>query len=144
MESRAWPRRWVSIAYSPISQRFLVVSVGNYTLYGRLLDVNGTPIGGIIPIAGFGSQFPGVTWNPVTNEFGVSYSAWDGGAHASFTRVRPDGAVLSNSVFGYGGLSYNTDVSANPVTGAYVMGWAMPNGSNYALFDPRATSQQAA
>jgi hypothetical protein len=133
-----------AVAYSSTSGRFLVAWRTNaYAIHGRFVDQNGNPIGGVFWVTNAGgSRDPGVTWNAATNEFGVSYTGWDGGgALAGFGRINAagDGAVMGRTVFGYSGGTFNTDIAYNALTGHYVMGWVSLGGSNYATFNHLGT-----
>ena len=133
-----------AVAYSSTSGRFLVVwRTNHYAIHGRFVDQNGSPIGGVFWVTNSGgSRDPGVTWNAATNEFGVSYTGWDGGgALAGFGRINAagDGAVLGRTTFGYPGGTFNTDIAYNALTGHYVMGWVSLGGSNYATFNHLGT-----
>ncbi len=133
-----------AVAYSSTSGRFLVVwRTNNYAIHGRFVDQNGNPIGGVFWVTNAGgSRDPGVTWNAATNEFGVSYTGWDGsGALAGFGRINAagDGSVLGRTTFGYSGGTFNTDIAYNALTGHYVMGWFSLGGSNYATFNHLGT-----
>jgi hypothetical protein len=128
-----------AVAYSPTSGRFLVVwKTAQSSLHGRFVDQNGSPIGGVFWLTNVGgSRDPGVTWNAATNEFGVSYTGWDGGgAFAAFVRVNAagDGSPVGRTTFAYSGGTYNTDISYNAATGHYVMGWVGGGAANYATF----------
>ena len=69
-----------AIAYSRTSHRFLIVFKTLFAgLQARFVDAGGNPIGGVIPLANpGGAQYPGVAWNPATDEFGISYSGYNG------------------------------------------------------------------
>jgi hypothetical protein len=133
-----------AIAYSSTSLRFLIVY---QTLQGgiqaRLVDVNGNPIGGVLPIANAGgSQAPGVSWNSATDEFGISYTGYNGSAAIScpaafvgFVRLRAgDGFLFPRTTFACSSGTFMSDVSVNRVTHNYVMGWT-GGGSFFTEFD---------
>ncbi len=133
------------VAYSPASQRFLVVwqSFPHWTpLRGIVLGLNGQPVSGVIDISDPGfARDPGVAWNPITNEFGVSYNGelGDGlGPNSAFARVSTSGAVLRRNVFSHGAGTFITDLAVNTATGNYVMVWhQQPGGATYAAeFNP--------
>ena len=75
---------------------------------------------------------PSVTWNPITNEFGVALS----GETYSALVVVPAwnvGAFRRNTFNIAGGiLTTMTDVSFNPFTARYVMAWYELSSANYA------------
>jgi FG-GAP-like repeat len=122
-----------ALAYSRTSQRFLVVwSTLLWGIQGRFVDVNGAPIGGVIAIENpGGARSPGVSWNPVNDRFGVSYSGWD--SSSAFARFRTvgalDGSIVASPKFGRSAGTFMTDVDLNPTTGHYVMVWVTTNGS---------------
>lgn len=127
-----------AIAYSPASQRFLVAwQTFLYGIQGRLLDVNGNPIGGVIDFENpGGARDPGLAYNAATNEFGLSYSGWDGTSpFARFRRINILGGLSTRTTFGRSTGTFNTDVEVNPTTGNYVMAYATGNGSYAAEFD---------
>jgi hypothetical protein len=133
--------KWESgaaIAYSATSRRFLVVwqTVTN-TIQGRFVSIDGNPIGSVMPIANPGARDPGVTWNPSSDDFGISYAGWDGaGAFAAFVRLRAsDGFLAGSTLFGRAGGTYMSDVDFNTVTGRYVVTWTGAQGTNRAEID---------
>src|SRR5687767_6175968 len=101
-----WLESAAAVAYSPVSQRFLVAwrvypSVPGIQIHARLVDINAAPVGGLIKLsAGFGRD-PGVTWNSTTNEFGVSFGNENGAGTAGFMGfavVNPNtGSFVRNS-----------------------------------------------
>ena len=141
-----WFEAGAPIAYSTTSHRFMVAwQTARFSIRGAVLDSNG----GLISRTQFAnvdsSRDPGLAWNPWTDEFGLSYSAFDAGAYVVFRKVRPDGS-LSTPKYGFGfnaSGSFNTDLAVNPMTGNYVLAYASPVGSviaaNVAEFDLNAT-----
>jgi hypothetical protein len=127
------------IAYSRSSHVFLVAWQSGFNgISGRFVSASGVPLGGgtmLFANTG-GARDPGLAWNPATNEFGLSYTGWDGvGAFAAFRRVRaPDGALGPLQKFWYGKGTYNTDITVNSSTGAYVMGWVADVSGATSLF----------
>lgn len=133
-----------AIAYSTTSRRFLIVYKTLFAgIQARFVDASGNPIGGVMPIANpGGSQYPGVAWNPATDEFGISYSGWSGSttcpssAFVGFVRVRAgDGFLFPRTTFGCSAGTYFTDVSVNIYTGRFVMGWSPGGGILFQEFD---------
>jgi hypothetical protein len=134
-----WLESAAALAYSPVSQRFLVAwrvypSVPGIQIHARLVDINGAPVLGLIKLSsGFGRD-PGVTWNSVTNEFGVSFGNENGAGTAGFMGfavVNPNtGSFIRNSFPTIAGFTYITDIDYNPDTQRYIMVWhQQPGGS---------------
>jgi hypothetical protein len=138
--SGADPTWWLAgaaIAYSPASQRFLVVWQGaiggSAVIQSRAVDVNGNPVSGVNLYAS-ASRDPSVAWNPATNEFGVGYSAWAG--FSALIRVSAaNGAQLTAAqTFGFSGGNFNTDLAVNAAN-QYVMVFVNYGGAQYALLN---------
>jgi hypothetical protein len=113
------------LAYSPPSRRFLVTwTAGDFSVRARLVDPNGTPLGGVIFIDG-GAHFSSAAWNLATNEFGVGYSGFtSNAAFAAFRRLNAaSGAVSGRETFGFSTGTYATGIDVNTATGGYVMSW---------------------
>ena len=147
-ETASWWVAGAPAAYSAASQRFLVVwQVLGGGVRGRFVGTNGTPIGSEMLLANLGTaRDPGVAWNPVTNEFGLSYSGWGdaAGAFAAFRKVSVDGSLSPLNKFGFTTGTFNTDITVNIHTGNFVVGWAGATaggaGSSYAHFDRNGTA----
>ena len=98
-EGGSWWETGVAMAYSQASKRFLIAwRTLAYGISGRFVDVTGTPISGIIPLApptaGAGNRDPAVAWNASTDDFGLVATGWGaGGAVASFRRIRASTAM---------------------------------------------------
>ena len=127
--SRGWLEAAPAIAYSSTSKRFLIAWQGlaPYVIQSRLVGIDAAPIGDVVALSpGYGRD-PGVAWNPVKDEFGVSYSAeYSGGAHSAFVLVpATNPAAFTRTSFNFvsGGLTAATDVEFNPNTGRFVMAW---------------------
>lgn len=125
-----WLESGAAIAYSATSQRFLVTWKGappDTRLKARILDLSGAGIGDPLYLTtGFGRD-PGATWNPNTDEFGVSFSGETAtGAFSGFVKI-PAGnpAAITRNTFNAipGGLTTITDVDYNTQTRRYVMTW---------------------
>lgn len=123
-----------AIAYSATSQRFLVAWTAGWTIQGVLVGSNGLAIGAPTTLIATSSQFPSLTWNSATDEFGLAFARFsNSSASAGFARVRAsDAAVMSNIEFGVSAGTYVTDVDYNPTTANYLMGWSLGGGSSYA------------
>ncbi|HKW01821.1 MAG TPA: hypothetical protein VJN96_18485 [Vicinamibacterales bacterium] len=136
-----------SIAYSNASHRFLIVYQTVFAgIQARFVDSAGVPFGPVMPIANAGgSQYPGVAWNPATDEFGISYSGWVGSpcppaAFVGFVRLRAgDGFLFPRTLFGCAGGTYFTDIAVNPGNGRFVMGWSPGGGILFQEFDSVGT-----
>jgi hypothetical protein len=133
-----WYETGPAIAYSKTSQRFLVAwrTLG-YGIQGRFVTTYGEPVGPVMAFENPGaSRDPAVAWNAATDEFGLVYTGFDGGAHASFRRVRAvDGAVSPRVLFGYSGGTYATAIDVNGWNHQYVVTWALHPGTVSAVFD---------
>ena len=128
-------------AYSSSSHVFLVVwQSSSNAIRGRFVSAGGVPLGTTMLLANpGGARDPGLVWNPATNEFGMSYTGWDGaGAFAAFRKVRVDGTLSPLQKFWYGTGTFNTDITVNTANGNYVMGYVANNAgaaSQFATFD---------
>ncbi|MGE5360275.1 MAG: hypothetical protein ACM3NQ_14760 [Bacteroidales bacterium] len=136
--STSWERP-APAAYSVTSQRFLVVwTTLDWGVQGRFVDKNGTPIGAVLPIENpGGSMYAATTWNPITDEFGISYCGW--GASGAFARFRKmgatTGAVSPRTTFGYGGGTFVSDIAFNTTNNTYVMVWGTAGDVQASSFD---------
>lgn len=127
-----WLESGAAVAYSATSQQFFVVWKSfppTVAIQGRMVDLNGTGVGGIVTLsAGFGRD-PGVAWNSTTNEFGVSFSGETATTvYNGFVRVpATNPAAFSRNSFNSMGISSGlttiTDIDYNPGTNRYVMTW---------------------
>jgi hypothetical protein len=136
-----------AIVYSETSRRFLVVwTTLGWGIEGRFIDVaagSGLPsvssgILSIAPPAGGGAMSPGAAWDPVNDQFGVSYTGFGaGGAFSGFVRVRTgDGLVSGRATFGHSAGNFISDIDFNSATGNFVMAWSSSFGSTRAEFTP--------
>jgi hypothetical protein len=130
----AWAESGPAVAYSATSQRFLVVwpdYIFGRLLRARLVDLNAAGVGNLVTLSTEFARDPGVTWNPVANEFGVSFSSENqttGQAYSGFARVPATNPSNTNFFrqtwnFYFGGLTTITDIDYNPSTNRYVMAW---------------------
>ena len=94
-------RRWRTLRSS---RRFLVAwRTIAYGVSGRFVDPNGSPMGGILPLAppapAAGTRDPALVWNPYMDEFGMVTTGWSASsALANFRRIRAsDGYVLGTA-----------------------------------------------
>jgi hypothetical protein len=134
----SWHETGPAIAYSRMSRRFLVAwRTNQFAIQGRFVDITGTPIGGVLPLENPGaSRDPALTWNGATDEFGLVYTGWDGGAHASFRRIRAsDGLLSPRTTFGYSGGTFATAIDMNTWANYYIVAWALHPGTMSAVFD---------
>jgi hypothetical protein len=142
-----WIESAPAIAYSATSRQFLVVWADLFlNIRARLVGLDGAPLGGIAQVSAGIGKTPGVAWNPLRNEFGVSYSGESGSSAFSAFAIVPSsnidapGAVVRNSFnFLPGGLTYITDLAFSPATGTYVMTWYEWPNSVVAAFDQAGT-----
>lgn len=130
----AWMESGPAIAYSPTSQRFLVVWKGfpglpSDRIHARLVDNNGTAVGDTVLLSsGFGRD-PGVAWNSTTNEFGVSFSGETSTTvFSAFVRVPATNPAAFartsfNTMGAASGITTITDIDYNPNTNRFVMTW---------------------
>jgi hypothetical protein len=132
--SYAWMESGPAMAYSPVSQTFLVAwktypsATAPIRVRARLVNILGQGVSAIATLStGFGRD-PGVAWNGVTNEFGVSFSAEDAAGTTGFTvfaRVSPgDPTVFTRHTFNsLAGMSTITDIAYNPNTNRFALAW---------------------
>jgi hypothetical protein len=127
-----WEESGAAVAYSVTSQKFFVVWKSFppiVAIQGRMVNINGTAVGGQVTLsAGFGRD-PGVAWNSATDEFGVSYSGESASSvYSAFVKVpAANPAAFARTSFNVmgasSGLTTITDVDYNPGTNRYVMAW---------------------
>jgi hypothetical protein len=125
-----WGESGAALDWSSLSGKYLVAwksVAGSNPVVVQLVNADATPSGSpVVVSSGFGRD-PGVVWNPLTNEFGVSYSGeTDTGAYSAFVAV-PAGSPsrfrrTTFNVIG-GGKTYLTDLTYNINTQHYVMSW---------------------
>jgi hypothetical protein len=142
----SWWETGPAMAYSDTSGRFLVAwRTIAYGIQGRFVDSNGTPFGGILPLAnpsaGVGHRDPALTWNAATDDFALASTGWNGaGALASFRRVRAsDGFVSGQTDFGYSAGTFATAIDVNTWNNQYVLAWSVHPGTKTATFDQNGT-----
>jgi hypothetical protein len=119
-----WEPGNLAIGYSYTSKRFLVAwQTPEHTVKAKLINMGGAPISGDVLLSPGMGRDPGVTWNPHTDQFGVSFSGETYSAFAIVPAVNP--AAFHRNTFNVGGgkLTTMTDVAYNPHTGRYVMAW---------------------
>ena len=127
-----WLESGAAVAYSSTSQKFFVVWKSfppAVTIQGRMVDLNGAAVGDQVRLStGFGRD-PGVAWNSVTDEFGVSFSGETATTvFSAFVKVpAANPAAFTRTTFNNmsqsGGITTITDVDYNPGTNRYVMAW---------------------
>lgn len=131
----SWWESHISVAYSTGSKEFLVVYPRSHGLgYGIRavrLDNNAAPRDVVFTIAK-SNQFednPGVAYDPVTNQFLVSYSGYDPIANFAFVNARLVQSGV-NQILGAGPTqltatlgTWITEVVYNPVTNQYLVAW---------------------
>jgi hypothetical protein len=133
--SGPWLESGAAIGYSQISQRFYVAwmtyptasSAPSFHLAGRLVGLDGAPIGGIATLSSGLGRDPGVAWNAHTNEFGVSFNGETAGGtsgFSAFARVSPIDGSFSRQTFNFiPGFTFISDIDYNLWTGRYLMTW---------------------
>jgi hypothetical protein len=133
----SWHETGPAVAYSKTSKRFLVAwRTNQYSIQGRFVDINGIALGPVMTFEAGTSRDPYLAWNPATDEFGLSYSGWGGGAHVTFRRIRAsDGVISAPVLFGYGGGTFATSVDVNSLNSQYIVTWAIHPGTLSATFD---------
>jgi hypothetical protein len=126
-----------AIAYSRTSRRFLVTwRTITCAIQGRFVDISGVASGPVMTLEAGTSRNPSVAWNATTDDFGITYTGWGGGAHASFRRVRAsDGLISPVTLFGYSGGTYDTAIEVMPQSGRYLVTWAIHPGTLSAVLD---------
>jgi hypothetical protein len=126
-------------AYSVTSRRFLVVwTTLDFGIQGRFVDDTGAPIGSVMPIENPGSaRWPAAAWNPLTNEFGISYCRWgNSSGWVVFRRLgASDGVLWPRSSFGFTTGTFATDIAFNNATGNLVMAYSTASDVQSAAFD---------
>jgi hypothetical protein len=132
----SWHETGPAMAYSRTSRRFLVAwRTNQYAIHGRFVDINGIALGSVIQFESGTSRDPALTWNSSTDEFGLIYTGWDGGPHASFRRVRAsDGVVSPRTAFGYSSGTFATAIDVNGRS-QYLVTWALHPGTMSATLD---------
>jgi hypothetical protein len=127
----SWFEAGAAVAYSITSQRFLVVwqTLGG-GVQGRLVSSTGVPIGGLLVYENALCKDPGVAWNSATDEFGVSYVFFPQNVNLRFLTIRPsDGVRQTRTTFDNFLGAFNTDVTVDPFSHHYIMGWYSYGGS---------------
>ena len=112
-EGGVWHETGPAMAYATTSQRFLVAwRTLAYGIRGRYVGVDGMPIGDPMQFENAGgARDPGLSWNPVTNEFGLVYTAFnDSGGFTGFRRVGVTGAISARTTFGFSAGTFATGI----------------------------------
>ena len=137
------------ISYSGTSHRFLVAwqALAGGSIQGRFVDLTGAPFGSVMTFETRGTQQPALSWNPATDEFGLSASGFQEengaelGAFLSFRRISAVSGALSARVkMAYSAGTFDTAVVVNPSNNHYVVAWQSSSGgynsgTKYAEFD---------
>ncbi len=133
--SHPWLESGAAIAYSPVSQRFFVAwmtypsptTAPGFHLSGRLVGLDGAGIGAVQTMTTSLGRDPGVAWNSITNEFGVSFNAENSAGTSGFSgfaKVSPATGAFTRQTFNFiPGFTFISDIDYNPYTGNYVMAW---------------------
>jgi hypothetical protein len=118
--------RGVAIDFSRTSNRFLVAyETISHVTQVQLVGADGSTVTSPMTVSAGQGENPGVTWNSVTNEFGVSISDNDGAssALAIVPATNPAGFRRTGFNSGSGGKSFMTDIAFNTSTQRYLMAW---------------------
>lgn len=133
----SWWETGPAMAYSTTSDRFLVAwRTVEYGIRARFVGPSGAPIGAVIQVESesAGTRDPSLAWNPATNEFGLAYTSFSGGAFAAFRRVgAASGAVSARTSFGFGLGTFATDIGVNSAS-QYVVAWSVHPGTKTVAF----------
>jgi hypothetical protein len=134
------PRNYVGngrsprIVYSPTSREFLIVwadfGVSSWRLWARRVGLDGQPIGPLIDLAdkseGQGQQLD-LTWNPVTNEYGVFYVQYNPPPlwrrSVEFARIAADGTILTKTQVTPAVRAEQLSAAVNSRTGEFILLW---------------------
>ncbi len=145
-EGGSWWETGPAMAYSRSSRRFLVAwRTIAYGVSGRFVDANGSPMGGILPLAppapAAGTRDPALVWNPYMDEFGMVTTGWSSSAAlANFRRIRAsDGYVLGRTDFGFSRGTFSTGIDLNTANNTYVAAWGLHPGTMTATLDAYGT-----
>ena len=130
-----------AVAYSRTSHRFLVVwPNANYSIQGRFVGADGLAQGVAFPITNpGGSLYPGVAWNPATDEFGVLLGVNASGASAVRARATERVAFVRHVVRRQSDRHLRDRHRGQSTNSHYVMAWSLASGSNYAELDSAGT-----
>jgi hypothetical protein len=144
----AWLESGPALAYSTTSQRFLVAWKSfppNVRVKVTLVDNGGTRVSEVVDVSPEFGRDPGATWNPHTNQFGVSFSGENSSGTAVYSGFavvpawNPAGFARTTFNFLSGAMTTITDLDVNTATGNYVMTWfELSSGAlaKIAEFDP--------
>jgi len=125
----AWLEAAPALAYSSTSKQFLVAWQGTGPVKARLVGLDGAAVGAAQELSGSWGRDPGVAWNPVKNEFGVSFNGESPGrsGYSVFVIVPATNlAALRRTTFnvlGGGTLTNITDVAFSTKSERFVMTW---------------------
>lgn len=145
-----------AIAYSPTSRKFLIAwQTTTANIYSRIIAVTSSGL----PEArgseraltgGFGAQRPDLAWNPTSDQFGLSYTAYDNDWNAwvafvgisAGTEVAQAPATMGNVAGPLAG-TFMSEIEYNVATGRYVLAWTYAAGSLSAEVTPSGQVQGA-
>jgi hypothetical protein len=141
------------LAYSATSRQFLVAwkayvvtdTGTGWRMVARLVDLSGAGVGSIVTLSTEFARDPDVAWNPILNEFGVSFSSEASTySYSVFVRVPPANiAAFSRTSFNIvpGCMTTVTDLDYNRDIRRYVMTWYETCGTavRVAEFDEAGT-----
>jgi hypothetical protein len=118
--------RGVAIDFSRTSGRFLVAyETITHVTQVQLLGSDGSTLTGPMTVSAGQGESPGVTWNSLTNEFGVSISDNDGGSSALAIVPATNPGAFRRTGFNplSGAKAFMTDIAFNTSTQHYLMAW---------------------
>ncbi len=122
----SWWEATADIAYSTLSQEFMVVWQGT-GIRGQRIGNNGEMLGTNLSLTGTDyHRDPSIAYNPNTNEYMVVYGGADAtSAYAAARRVAPEtGAVLgTETLLNRAGAVYITEVAYDSITNRYLAAW---------------------
>jgi VCBS repeat protein len=122
----SWWEATADIAYSTISQEFLVVWQGA-GIRGQRIGNSGEMLGTNLSLTGPDyHRDPSIAYNPNTNEYMLVYGGVDAlGAYAAARRVAPEtGALLgTETLLNRAGAVYITEVAYDSITNRFLTAW---------------------
>jgi hypothetical protein len=132
------------IVYSTTSREFLIVwvefGVSRWRLWARRIGLNGEPLGPLVDLTD--SSEPGrqqfdLTWNPITNEYGVFYIHSASLGTVEFARISADGIILTKTQVARAVRADNLGAAVNSRTGDYILLWSDLDGTFAAQMNAR-------
>jgi hypothetical protein len=121
-----WWESGAAVAYSPVSQNFVVVfRTISYLIWGARINTNGDVLNSFqVSETGPGARDPNIAWNSNLNQFGVIYTGFQSaGATTGFTVLDGAGNVLRHNIFNVTKATYISDLAYNSGSNRYVAVW---------------------